>query len=95
MTFKRYITLTVFVFAALATVNHAQNNGKKAKKENKASKKNKKPKKKTGSARSKALTPEEQLKTFTVPKGFVVELVASEENGLVNPYGQEQRECIL
>ena len=43
------------------------------------------PKKKTQSARKKALSAEEQLKTFTVPTGFVVELVASEENGLVNP----------
>ena len=46
---------------------------------------NKKPRKKTGSERKQALTPEEQLKTFTLPEGFVIELVASEENGLVNP----------
>ncbi|MGJ8723207.1 MAG: PVC-type heme-binding CxxCH protein [Roseibacillus sp.] len=43
------------------------------------------PKKKTQSARKEALSAEEQLKTFKVPPGFVVELVASEENGLVNP----------
>lgn len=43
------------------------------------------PRKKTGSERKEALTPEEQLKTFTLPPGFTIELVASEENGLVNP----------
>ncbi|MGJ8642864.1 MAG: PVC-type heme-binding CxxCH protein [Luteolibacter sp.] len=45
----------------------------------------KKPKKKTGSERKEALSPEEQLKTFTLPPGFTIELVASEENGLINP----------
>ncbi|MEP2774827.1 MAG: HEAT repeat domain-containing protein [Luteolibacter sp.] len=45
----------------------------------------KKPKKKTGSERKEALTPSEQLKTFTLPPGFTIELVASEENGLINP----------
>ena len=44
-----------------------------------------KPKKKTQSTRTAALTPEEQLGKFKVPDGFVVELVASEENGLINP----------
>ena len=46
---------------------------------------NKKKKKKTQSQRSIALTPQEQLKKFKVPQGFIVELVASEENGLINP----------
>ena len=32
-----------------------------------------------------AKSPEEELASFTVPEGFVVELVASERNGLVNP----------
>ncbi|MGJ8656610.1 MAG: PVC-type heme-binding CxxCH protein [Akkermansiaceae bacterium] len=32
-----------------------------------------------------ALSPAEQLAGFTVPEGFVIELVASEENGLINP----------
>jgi len=32
-----------------------------------------------------AKSPAEQLATFTVPEGFVVELVASEENGVINP----------
>ena len=32
-----------------------------------------------------ARSPAEQLASFTVPEGFVVELVASEENGLINP----------
>jgi len=41
--------------------------------------------KKTHSERKQALTPEEQLKQFKVPEGFIVELVASEENGLINP----------
>ncbi|MGJ8633082.1 MAG: PVC-type heme-binding CxxCH protein [Luteolibacter sp.] len=41
--------------------------------------------KKTQSERKKALTPEEQLKTFTLPEGFTIELVASEKNGLINP----------
>ena len=44
-----------------------------------------KPPKKTQSERKVALTPEEQLATFTVPEGFVVELVASEKNGIINP----------
>lgn len=30
-------------------------------------------------------TPEEELAGFTVPDGFVVELVASERNGVINP----------
>ena len=42
-------------------------------------------KKKTGSARSEAFSPEEELKSFKLPEGFVIELVASEENGLINP----------
>ncbi|MFC5050323.1 PVC-type heme-binding CxxCH protein [Rubritalea spongiae] len=37
------------------------------------------------STRTKALTPEEQLKQFILPEGFVIELVASEANGLINP----------
>ena len=32
-----------------------------------------------------ALSPEEQLASFTVPEGFVIELVASEEHGVINP----------
>ncbi len=42
-------------------------------------------KKKTQSARKEAFSPEEQLKTFQLPPGFEIELVASEENGLLNP----------
>ncbi len=41
--------------------------------------------KKTQSARVEALSPEEELAGFTVPPGFVIELVASEENGVINP----------
>ncbi|MFD2158456.1 PVC-type heme-binding CxxCH protein [Rubritalea tangerina] len=41
--------------------------------------------KKTHSQRTRALTPEEQLKTFKLADGFVIELVASERNGVVNP----------
>jgi len=41
--------------------------------------------KKTHSFRSEVWTPEEQLEGFEVPEGFVVELVASEEDGIVNP----------
>lgn len=37
------------------------------------------------SKRSKALSPAEQLKTFKLPEGFTIELVASEENGVINP----------
>jgi len=48
-------------------------------------KKTKKPAKKTQSERAGALSPAEQLQKFTVPEGFVVELVASEQNGLINP----------
>lgn len=41
--------------------------------------------KKTHSYRSETQTPEEQLAGFTVPEGFVVELVASERDGIINP----------
>ncbi len=41
--------------------------------------------KKTHSGRTEANTPEEQLAGFTVPDGFVIELVASEKDGVVNP----------
>jgi len=37
------------------------------------------------SGRKTALAPEEQQKTFQLADGFVIELVASEENGLINP----------
>lgn len=42
-------------------------------------------KKKTQSARTDAWSPREQLAGFTVPPGFVIELVASEEHGVINP----------
>jgi len=41
--------------------------------------------KKTQSERTGANSPEEQLATFTLPEGFVIELVASEADGVVNP----------
>lgn len=41
--------------------------------------------KKTRSQRSMAMTPEEQLKTFKLPEGYIIELVASERDGLINP----------
>jgi len=41
--------------------------------------------KKTHSGRTEAFTPEQELAGFTVPDGFVVELVASEKDGIVNP----------
>ncbi len=41
--------------------------------------------KKTHSFRSEVWTPEEELAGFEVPEGFVVELVASEKDGIVNP----------
>ncbi len=41
--------------------------------------------KKTQSGRTEANTPEEQLAGFTVPDGFIIELVASEKDGVVNP----------
>ena len=40
---------------------------------------------KTQSARTGVNTPEQELAGFTVPEGFVVELVASEKDGIVNP----------
>ncbi len=40
---------------------------------------------KTLSQRTKIFSPEEELAGFKVPKGFVVELVASERDGIVNP----------
>jgi len=41
--------------------------------------------KKTHSFRSEVWSPEEELAGFEVPEGFVVELVASEKDGIVNP----------
>ena len=41
--------------------------------------------KKTQSERTEAMSPEEQLRGFKVPEGFVIELVASEADGVVNP----------
>ena len=41
--------------------------------------------KKTHSGRKVANTPEQQLAGFTVPEGFVIELVASEKDGIINP----------
>jgi putative membrane-bound dehydrogenase-like protein len=41
--------------------------------------------KKTHSTRNKVNTPEQELAGFTVPEGFVIELVASERDGIVNP----------
>ncbi len=40
---------------------------------------------KTHSKRKGAISAEEQLKKFKLPEGFIIELVASEENGLINP----------
>jgi putative heme-binding domain-containing protein len=39
----------------------------------------------THSSRSQANTPEQQLAGFTLPEGFVIELVASEREGVINP----------
>ena len=39
----------------------------------------------THSNRTQALSPEEQLAKFTLADGFVIELVASEKNGIINP----------
>ena len=41
--------------------------------------------KKTHSSRTAILSPQEELSGFNVPEGFVVELVASEKDGVVNP----------
>ncbi|SHF22597.1 hypothetical protein SAMN03080594_1031, partial [Arenibacter palladensis] len=41
--------------------------------------------KKTHSSRTAILSPEKELAGFKVPEGFVVELVASEKDGVVNP----------
>ncbi|MDX1681209.1 MAG: hypothetical protein R3242_10815, partial [Akkermansiaceae bacterium] len=41
--------------------------------------------KKTQSERTEALTPAEQAKTFKLPEGYVIELVASEKDGVINP----------
>ena len=39
----------------------------------------------TKSTRTEAFSPEEQLAKFTLADGFVIELVASEKNGIINP----------
>lgn len=41
--------------------------------------------KKTQSKRTGVFSPDEQLKGFKVPEGFIIELVASEKHGVVNP----------
>ena len=41
--------------------------------------------KKTQSARTGIFSPENELAGFQVPEGFVVELVASERDGVINP----------
>jgi putative membrane-bound dehydrogenase-like protein len=41
--------------------------------------------KKTQSVRTQIYTPEQELAGFKVPEGFVIELVASEKDGLINP----------
>ncbi|QHT67274.1 c-type cytochrome [Rhodocytophaga rosea] len=41
--------------------------------------------KKTHSIRNQANTPEEEMAGFTVSEGFIVELVASEREGVINP----------
>lgn len=41
--------------------------------------------KKTQSNRTKSYSPEEERRSFKVPEGFIVELVASEEDGIINP----------
>lgn len=50
-----------------------------------AYKQDKKPIKITKSNRTKAFSPEEQLAKFKLAEGFVIELVASEKNGIINP----------
>ncbi len=40
---------------------------------------------KTHSQRTKINSPEEELAGFTVPEGFIIELVASERDGIINP----------
>lgn len=59
--------------------------GNRSKARTKATAKRKRPAKKTQSTRANALSPEEELAGFTVPEGFVIELVASEANGVINP----------
>jgi len=39
----------------------------------------------THSERKEPYSPQKQLESFTLPEGFVIELVASEENGIINP----------
>ncbi|MEX2593755.1 MAG: PVC-type heme-binding CxxCH protein [Anditalea sp.] len=39
----------------------------------------------THSTRNQVNTPEEELAGFTLPEGFVIELVASERDGIINP----------
>ncbi|NWK55289.1 c-type cytochrome [Verrucomicrobiaceae bacterium N1E253] len=41
--------------------------------------------KKTGSSRTGVLSPEEELAGFKLPEGFIIELVASEKDGIINP----------
>ena len=41
--------------------------------------------KKTQSVRTQIYSPEQELAGFKVPKGFVIELVASEKDGVINP----------
>jgi len=43
------------------------------------------PKEEPAHSEGKAMSPEEQMKTFTLAEGYQVNLFASEENGVVNP----------
>ena len=39
----------------------------------------------THSKRTEAYSPQKELASFSLPEGFIIELVASEENGIINP----------
>ncbi|MCM8532628.1 MAG: c-type cytochrome [Lentisphaeraceae bacterium] len=64
----------------------AKTNQEKTKAKKKPTKKKKKKSRKSPqSSRTKSLSPEEQIKTFKLQDGFIIELVASEKDGIINP----------
>lgn len=70
MTFRSFLTLSLTL--SLTSLGHAY-------------KQDANPIKITKSNRTTPQTPEEQLAQFRLAEGFVIELVASEKNGIINP----------
>lgn len=75
----------VIISFLIALTLLACNNGPKNSDEGQDSRDYPKYDKKTQSSRTEIYSPKKELAGFTVPAGFVVELVASEKDGVINP----------